>query len=384
MSRRFAALRTGPTLARRLASIELGSLSDDDLLDFAHAEFRQLAQQQARVWAAFAEVARRTAVPFDGMGVVTPEQAADAATQELVAELRVSHPYAARELDHARRVEALPEVAAALRAGAIDRNRVLVLLDVCVGLSDAHRDAVLARVLPDADTVPPGKLRAQAQRVAIALDPQWAEKRYVEAIRHRRVVCVLGEDGAVTLAGHDLRVDEAKLAMAHVTALAAAAQRAGARASRDVLRAELFTGLLGTRFLGRTQLEIVAELVAQFPKPASEQPAAVEPVEPKATEPAAIEPDDAECEYEEFERLDLAELFDPPAEPLVDRAAPDRVVITPRARQDDPRRHIAREARRLAAERGRTRRSHRGGRGRRPAQAAGPIRGPAPGTGPPF
>jgi len=143
-------------------------------------------------------------------------------------------------------------------------------------------------VLPTAGRLPAGKLRATAERLAIALDPDWAEHRYREAVRHQRVICVITGEGTVTLAGHDLPAEEALAAKAHVWALAKAAKRAGAHASADRLRATLFTGLQTPRFLGMSQLEIIADLVQQFPKPTIDDPTENDPIaEPTAAEPKA-------------------------------------------------------------------------------------------------
>jgi len=283
MSSRFSSLRPGPKLGRRLARIDLGTLPDEALLDYLHAETRQLSQQQARVWAVMGEVGRRAPLNFDHGAVWTPERRFDSAACEIAAELRVSKPYAAHELEHAQAVQAMPAVAAALRAGELDRNRALVLLDVCSILGEEHRAKLLQNLLPKAATMPAGTLRARAQRIAIELDPEWAERRYRAAVRESRVVCVMGQDGTVSLAGEDLPAEEALAAMAHVWALAKAAKRAGAHASSDRLRATLFTGLLTPRFVGMGQLEIIAELVKQFPKPSTEAP----PAPAAEPEPAA-------------------------------------------------------------------------------------------------
>ena len=118
MGRRFSTLRPGPKLAQRLAQVELGSLPDEALLDYLHAEVRQLSQQQARVWTAFAEVARRVEQAYaHDQGyphgqAATAERVFDLAVCEIVAELRVSKPYATHELEHAQAVEAMPAVAA--------------------------------------------------------------------------------------------------------------------------------------------------------------------------------------------------------------------------------------------------------------------------------
>jgi len=290
MSSRFSSLRTGPKLARRLANVELASLPDEQLLDYLHAESRQLSQQQARVWAAMAEVGRRAPFLFEHSEAWTPERRFDSAACEIVAELRVSKPYATHELEHAQDLEGLPRVAAALRAGEIDRNRVLVLLDVCADLSDDHRATLVDELLPAAGGLPPATLRAHAQRLAIALDPEWAERRYRASVREQRVVCYFADDGTVTLSGENLDAEQALAAKAHVWALAKAAKHAGAHASLDRLRATLFTALLNQHYLGMGQREIIAELVKQFPKPAPEEPAAG-PTEPATAstrpEPAA-------------------------------------------------------------------------------------------------
>ena len=306
MSRRFTALRTGPKLAKRLAQVELGSLPDEALMDYAHAEFRQLASQQARVWAAFAEIARRAPLAFDSAAGWTQGQRFDSAASELVAELRVSKPFATHELEHAQDLEAMPTVAAALRAGEIDRNRVLVLLDVCLGLSDAHRDTILTEVLPTAGAVPPAKLRAQAQRIAIALDPEWAERRYRLSLREQRVVCYIADDGTVTLSGQNLDAEQAHAAKAHVWALARAAKRAGAHASSDKLRATLFAALLNQHYVGMGQREIIAELVKRFPKPTAAEPTA--PTRSSARPEPAIKPEPVVPSGVEL-RLGLASLM---------------------------------------------------------------------------
>ena len=288
MSSRFSSLRTGPKLADRLARVELGSLPDEQLLDYLNAEVRQLSQQQARVWAAMAEVGRRAPIRFERSDAWTPERRFDSAVSEIVAELRVSKPYAAGELEYAGSVEAMPAVAAALRAGAIDRNRALALLDICADLSDEHRTTLVDEVLPTAGTVTPGKLRSEAQRIAIALDPEWAERRYRASVREQRVVCYFADDGTVTLSGQNLDAEEALAAKAHVWALAKAAKRAGAHASSDRLRATLFNALLNQHYVGLGQREIVSELVKRFPKPTTEESAET-PSEP-ASSPTRPEP----------------------------------------------------------------------------------------------
>src|SRR3954470_2154568 len=154
MGSRFSSLRTGPKLVKRLARVELGSLPDEHLLDYLHAEVHQLSQQQSRVWAAMSEVARRAPLSFDHDDEAwTPERRFDAAVAEIVAELRISRPTAERELGYALDLADQPRVVAALRAGQVDRVKAVILTQACTDLSEAHRQEILDAVLPTAATM---------------------------------------------------------------------------------------------------------------------------------------------------------------------------------------------------------------------------------------
>jgi hypothetical protein len=295
MSSRYATTPPGPGLSALLATVRLADVPDDTLLEVVSAQYRQLAYQQAQFWAALAELAHRVPGNLPDAAQWSPERVFDSAVSELTAELRLSRPSAERELDHALTLDAMPQVAAALAAGTLDRTRALILLDGCADLTAASRAKLLAKVLPEAATVTVATLKARVQRTAIALDPDWAERRYRASVRQRKVVHYLDQDGTITLAAQHQPADQALAAKAHLTALAEAAQRAGATATLDVLRSILFLGLLDARFTGHTEAQIIAELVAEFPPPAAaDQADALQPASPgpagtdrPAPEPAA-------------------------------------------------------------------------------------------------
>src|SRR3954447_6456646 len=224
MSSRFSSLRTGPKLAKRLARVELGALPDDHLLDYLHAEVHQLSQQQGRVWAAMAEVHRRAPLHFDHDDAWTAERRYDSAVAEIVAELRLSRPTAEHELNYALDLQDQPRVAAALRAGELDRVKAIILTQACTDLAEPHRQKILDAVLADAATMRVSALKAKVQRIAIALDPEWAERRYREAVKERRGVHYLAEDATVTIAAENHPAAEAMAALARLTRLARAAQ----------------------------------------------------------------------------------------------------------------------------------------------------------------
>ena len=295
----------GPELGMRLALIDPHDVDDEQLLEVLNAEDRQLAHQQARKWRVMAEIARRD--PFPNLPGGTRWRAGEvfeAAVDEIRAELVLTRRSAGDELANAVAVASMPRVMQALSDGAIDRVRAIRFADGCTDLTGEQTEVLLDELLPDAGQRTGTELADRIQKVAIALDPAWAQRRYTQALREQPVVGYLNRDGSAVLTGQNLPADDAALAGARVDALADAAKRAGAKARIDLLRATVFLGLLNARFHGMTQQAIVADLVRQFPKksepaqePAAEptpKAAALEPTAPTDAQPAPAEPAPAE------------------------------------------------------------------------------------------
>ncbi|MDT4917495.1 MAG: hypothetical protein QOH89_2195 [Pseudonocardiales bacterium] len=257
---------TGPELGARLASTDPHDATDLELHELLSAESRQLSHQQARVWAVMAEIAHRDPTPNLVPGTRwTADRIFDSAVDEIRAELLLTRRSARRELENADGVACLPPVMNALASGLIDRTRAIVLADGCLDLTDDQRTVLLDTLLPEAARLTATRLAEKVRRVAVALDPAWAERRYKQAVHERRVIGYLNNDGSATVSGQYLPAEQAAAACARVDALADAAKRAGAAAKIDHLRAELFLGLLDGRFHGMAESAIVARLVSQFP-----------------------------------------------------------------------------------------------------------------------
>ncbi len=264
----LADVPTGPELCAEIASVQLGAVPDEQLLELLSAQWRQLAYHQGQVWAVLAEIGRREPLPNLPSGAAwSPEQVFESAVDEVRAELRLTRRAARRELEHAEAVAALPRVARALQAGVLNRARAILLADGCLDLTAAQSATLLDELLPGAAAVTVTGLAERVRRVAIALDPGWAERRYRQAVRDRRVIGYLNPDGSATVSGQHLPADQAAAACARVDALAAAAKRAGAGAKIDHLRAALFLGLLDGRFQGLPETAIVNALLRQFRQP---------------------------------------------------------------------------------------------------------------------
>lgn len=260
----LASMPTGPQLCTRLAAIELHDVEDEQLLAMLNAQNRQLAFQQAQTWATMAEVARRDPRPW-AVPRLTAEQIVDSAADEIRAELLLTRRGALRELEHAVLVCAQPRVFTALEQGGLDRARAIVLAEGVADLLPEQSERLLDTLLPEADRRTVTGLAERVRRVAVALDPAWAERRYRQAVHERRVIGYLNDDGTATVSGQYLPAEQAAAACGRVDALADAAKRAGAHAPIDHLRVELFLALLDGRYQNLTPEQIITALCAQFP-----------------------------------------------------------------------------------------------------------------------
>jgi hypothetical protein len=279
----------GPELAMRLALIDPHDVPDEQLPQLLNAQNRQLAHQQAQTWKVMAEVGQRDPMPnLPGGARWTPTEIFDAAVDEIRAELVLTRRSAETELANACSVAATPRVLQALSDGSIDRARAIKFAEGCADLTAEQTEVLLDEVLPEAAEVTATGLDDRIARVAMALDPGWAKRRYRQAVRERRVIGYLNKDGSAVVTGQNLPADDAAAACARVDALADAAKLAGAATKIDYLRAELFLGLLDGRFHGMTESAIIAELVRLFPK--ARRDAGGQPNEPAGAFAAATAP----------------------------------------------------------------------------------------------
>jgi hypothetical protein len=138
----------------------------------------------------------------------------------------------------------LPATLAALGEGAIDLNRAKLIDQYTSSLDTGLAGAVERRVLARAERQTTGQLRASLQRAVLAADPAAAERRRQEA-QQRAWVALFGDhDGTASLSGRCLPAAQAAAAWARICAMAKAMEAAGAGGGMDLLRAQVFVGLL--------------------------------------------------------------------------------------------------------------------------------------------
>src|SRR5215831_17141914 len=138
----------------------------------------------------------------------------------------------------------LPATLAALGEGAIDLNRARLIDQYTSSLDAGLARTVERRVLVRAEHQTTGQLRASLQRAVLAADPAAAERRRQEAQRRAWVALFGDHDGTASLSGRLLPAAQAAAAWARICAMAKAMEAAGAGGGMDLLRAQVFVGLL--------------------------------------------------------------------------------------------------------------------------------------------
>jgi hypothetical protein len=241
-------LPVGPDLAAWLDTSEVAGLENGALVGIA-ASYRRLASwAQAGELAVVAQLAARSAAADDKIGVGEdgrPAQLPDEACAQVSLGLTMSQAAASWWSDLAVTLTwRLAATGAALRAGQIDLGRARLIAEATAVLDEAAARAVEAKVLPAAGDWTTGQLRAALRRAVIAADPEGAERRREEAERRAKVCLYPDPDGTASLAGYSLPSVRAAAAMARIGALAKAMKAAGAGGGIDLLRAQVFLGLL--------------------------------------------------------------------------------------------------------------------------------------------
>ncbi len=174
----------------------LGTLNDDQLIGFLDAARRLESWSAALSLAATSELDARRA-GLDG-------REGEHVAAEVAVALTLTGRSAQAQLDLSRQLERLPQTAALLAAGIIDRPRALVITAELALLPAGAAAEVENLIAPRAGAMTTGRLRAACQRAVIACDPQAAIRRREQAEKDARVECWAEAAGTAALAGRDL------------------------------------------------------------------------------------------------------------------------------------------------------------------------------------
>jgi hypothetical protein len=241
-------LPPSPDLAGWLATTSPKDLENGALPGVASSFRRLTSWAQAGELAAVAEMASRSAAADDKIGVGDkgrPARVSDDAAAQVSLALAMTRYGASWWTDLAVTLTwRLAATGEALAGGHIDLPRARLIIDATATLDDEKARVVEERVLPGAGDQTTSQLRGQLRRAVIAADPEGAEQRRQEAERRARVSLYPDEEGTATLAGQSLPGTRATAAMARISAMARALKAAGAVGGMDLLRAQVFVGLL--------------------------------------------------------------------------------------------------------------------------------------------
>ncbi len=258
-----------PDLAAALAAVDPRSVCGYDTVSGMRAARRLKNAASAAEFAWVVEVAtrRRGGVSTVSRLQIPHEHAVD----EVRAGLGLSVTGAGKLLAAAwDAIKRLPEIHAAMASGGLDHERAAALADWTGELSGEHAHAVCAELLPRAvldaeEQLPTHLLIKEIATIAMALDPTWAERRYKEALRRRKVIGRMNPDGTADLSGQQLEPHRVAAACGRLNELARAAKRDGDPRPIDHLRADLLLGMLDGTYEGLTDTEIFAALAATRP-----------------------------------------------------------------------------------------------------------------------
>ncbi|HEY1640131.1 MAG TPA: DUF222 domain-containing protein [Streptosporangiaceae bacterium] len=238
----------GPGLAAWLSQADPGQCSDWDLPGVAAAFRRVASWAQAGELAAVAAISSRAAARDDKVGVDEdgrPARVSPGAAAEVSLGLVMSQTAASWWADLAVDLRwKLQATWGALSAGNIDLSRARMIAEALAGLGDDVARLVEKQVLPKAGQQTPGQLRGALRRLIITADPDGADERRKNAERQAQVSLYPDHEGTATLVGSSLPGVHAAAAMSRITALAHALKATGAGGGIDLLRAQVFLGLL--------------------------------------------------------------------------------------------------------------------------------------------
>ncbi|GGO19873.1 hypothetical protein GCM10010116_39850 [Microbispora rosea subsp. aerata] len=257
----LAAIPPGAELAGLLEGIDVERVSGFDTVEVLKAAYRQACHDRARFLQVLLEVGLRE--PWSGQDVARLQVPDEFAPDEARAALVWSRRRADSAFELAWNLHRrLPVLGQAMLDGRLDEPRAVAFIRWTTGLTDDQASWVCEHLVHQASSWTVGELIEHIQRLVLAIDPQWAEKRYKEAVRRRRVAGTRNDDGTATVSGLDLPLERAVAGCERIDELARACKRAGDLRPIDHIRADLFLGSLDGSFEGLSDDQIIAHVRA--------------------------------------------------------------------------------------------------------------------------
>lgn len=233
----------GPHLGVVLSSIDSSRLSGHDSVKVLKARSRQVAHEQAGYYSSLGDVA--TAIPHDPDGFDRSDEWFEYANMEVRAALTLTRRAADSELGNAQVfLKRLPQVWQALNNGSIDVRKALTVAHGTNHLAEGDARQVADCVLPDAQDLTTGQLRACIRRLCIEVNPKDAEERSKSAVEERRMIITPTVDGTGDIHGYGAPIDRAAAIGRRINTLARGLKTSLETRTMDQLRMDVFLDLL--------------------------------------------------------------------------------------------------------------------------------------------
>lgn len=240
----LATMEPGPALAAILASLSDEDLSASDRIVVMAAHQRMVSYHQAAMYSEMSGVLAVYRTYERDDDPMADEMAAEGASTEVRAALRLTRRHAESEIWYATRLCDLPLLAEALASGALDVRRVRVIIDAVEGLSDTAAEWVLDQIVDRAARMTTGQLRHRLARLRIDADPEAVQARYDATVADRRVVVDVSDSGTADIVGVGLPLDRVAEATDRIDRIARSLRVGPETRSMDQLRADVFLDLL--------------------------------------------------------------------------------------------------------------------------------------------
>nr|WP_246220812.1 DUF222 domain-containing protein [Phytoactinopolyspora mesophila] len=251
----------GGELAAVLAAIPVQRVSGFDTVEVVKAAYRQANHDRAIFLRAVLETGLRQ--PHTPDTVARVQHPHEFAPEETRAALVFSRRRADTTFTLAYDVfSRLPMLGEAMLAGELDEPRAVAFCQWTVGLTGDQAAQICHDLLSVAPDMMVGELIDAIKRAAIAIDPDYAERRYRHAVQGRRFVGSRNADGTANVAGLDLPIDRAAAACHRVDTLARTCKRSGDTRPANHIRADIYLGMLDGSFQAMTDADIIAYVLS--------------------------------------------------------------------------------------------------------------------------
>lgn len=232
----------GPGVAAALDALDVGALSDDELMDAMTAWRRVTSWAQSNELAVVAEfVRRREAQHPAAPAVAVGEFIAD----EIAATLTLSGGAAGMWAGLACKLaDLLPLTRQALAEGRVDLRRARVIADGLLGVDPDTSALVEERVIGAAQIRTEGRLRHLVREAITEVDPEAAEQRRQRARKVRSLEMWATAAGTCELAFREISEEDAEAVYNRINAVAQAMRADGDVRPIDAIRHDLGVALL--------------------------------------------------------------------------------------------------------------------------------------------